>query len=234
MTPAEISPLASDDRSDPGGTARARLAVAGIRARPVTLARERTLIVPGDLGSLLPGGSLLRGSVVTVEGRPGAGVTTLALELAAAVTSVGEWAAAVDIDGTLGGEAAAEVGVALDRFAVVRLPATSRPTSTRWAAVVAALLDGVSLVLAEVPRHARAGDARRLVARARERQAVLVAIGPDTRWPVDATLCLSAEGGAWRGLTLGAGLLSDRSRTVRVEGRGEAARSRTGVLARAG
>ena len=51
--------------------------------------------------------------------------------------------------------------MALDRFAVVR-----RVPPSRWATVVAALLDGVSLVIAEVPRGIGAADARRLVARA--------------------------------------------------------------------
>jgi hypothetical protein len=222
-----------DPGVDPGGDpARARLAAAGSRARPVTLARDRTVAVPGDLGALLPGGALRRGVVVTVEGHPGAGVTTLALDLAAAVTAIGEWAAAVDLDGTLGGEAVAEAGVILERFAVIR-PGARGVTAARWAGVVAALLDGVSLVVAEVPRHVSTGDARRLVARARERETVLVAVESGARWPADAALCLHAAGGAWRGLVPGAGLLSGRSRTVRVEGRGEAARPRTGVLARA-
>ncbi len=61
----------------------------------------------------------------------------------------------------------------LSRFAVVRdVP------GDRWATVVAALLDGVSLVVADVPRGLRAGDARRLVARARERSTVLVMVVP--------------------------------------------------------
>jgi hypothetical protein len=105
-----------------------------------------------------------------------------------------------------------------------------RVPPARWATVVAVLLEGVSLVLAEVPRHVSAADARRLVARARERGAVLVAVG--TRWPADAVLHLHADGGSWHGLVPGAGLLSERSRSVRVEGQGEAARARTGVLAR--
>jgi hypothetical protein len=107
-----------------------------------------------------------------------------------------------------------------------------RVPPARWATVVAVLLEGVSLVLAEVPRHVGAGDARRLVARARERGTVLVAFGE--RWPADAVLQLHATGGSWHGLAPGAGLLSGRSRTVRVEGHGEAARARTTVLADVG
>ena len=209
------------------GEARAHLEAVGHTARPLVLARDRVIPVPGDLGALLPGEALSRGVTVTVDGSPGAGATSLALELAAAATATGEWAAAVDLDGTLGGEAAATAGVVVERFAVV-----PRVLPARWASVVAVLLEGVSLVLAEVPRHVSAGDARRLVARARERGAVLVACG--TRWPADAVLHLHADGGSWHGLAPGAGLLSARSRSVRVEGRGEATRVRTTVLADVG
>jgi hypothetical protein len=231
--PARALPRRDDD-------ARARLREVGRRAQPIVLARDRRLLVPGEVGALLPGGALQRGSTVTVEGGLGAGATSLALELAAAATATGEWAGAVDLDGTLGGEAAAQAGVVLERFAVVRATATTGEPGgllpARWAAVVAALLDGVSLVLAEVPRHANAGDARRLVARARERGAVLVPmlVAPGARWPADAALRLRATGGSWQGLGPGAGLLTGRARAVTVDGGGEVGRTRTAVLARAG
>ncbi len=153
--------------------ARARLRAVAVHARPVTLARERALPVAGSLGELLPGAGLVRGTVVQVDGTPGAGATSVGFALAAAATTAGEWVAAVDLVGTLGVEAAAAAGVALERFPVVRL---SGKSVDRWATVVAALLDGVGLVLTELPRHARPGDARRLVARARERGAVLVVL----------------------------------------------------------
>jgi len=208
--------------------ARARLREVAARGRPVLLARERALPVGGPLADLLPGSSLRRGTVTTVEGAPGAGSTSLAFTLAAAATAAGEWAAAVDLDGTFGAEAAAVAGVALERFAVVR-----HVPPERWATVVAALLDGVTLVLAEVPRYARAADARRLTARARERGAMLVA-GGRARWPGDAALRLVAGGGRWEGLDPGAGLLAERALRVRVDGRGDAARLRDEALARAG
>lgn len=214
-------------RRDP--EARARLGEVARLSRPVTLARERALPVAAPLGALLPAGVLQRGTVVTVEGAGGSGATSLAFALAAAVTAAGEWAAAVDLDGTLGAEAAAAAGVALDRFPVVR-----HVPPDRWATVVAALLDGVTLVLAEVPRSVRIGDARRLVARARERGVVLVALPrPGAHWPADAVLRLTATGGRWQGLGRGAGLLAHRELGVRVEGTGVASRPRAGVLARA-
>jgi hypothetical protein len=186
------------------------------RAQPVVLAGERVLTVPGPLGGLLPGGAVQRGTVVAVDGDLGAGTTSVAFQLAAAATAAGEWAAAVELDASLGGLAAGEAGVALDRFAVVR-----RVPRARWAAVVAALLDGISVVLAEVPAFARVGDARRLQARARERGAVLVAMGP---WPAEAALRLRADGSSWRGLGDGAGALAERDQRVHVESRGAAAR----------
>jgi len=199
------------------GEARARLEAVGRAAQPITLARDRSIPVPGALGGLLPGGVLQRGTTLTVAGPVGTGATSLALELAAAATTTGEWAAALDLHGTLGGEAAAEVGVALERFAVVR-----HVPPARWAAVVAALLEGVTLVLAEVPRHVSAGDARRLVSRARERGSVLVAFERGARWPADSALRLLATGGTWPGLGSGGGLLEAREQLARVEGQGAA------------
>ena len=102
----------------------------------------------------------------------------------------------------------------LDRFAVVR-----RVPPARWATVVAALLDGVSLVMAEVPRGIGAADARRLVARARERDSILVVCAPASRWQAGAALTLRAESSAWVGLD-DAGFLRSRSLHVHVEGRG--------------
>ncbi len=175
----------------------------------MVLAGERVLAVPGPLGALLPGGAVQRGTVVAVDGDPGAGATSVALQLAAAATAAGEWAAAIELDASLGGLAAGEAGVELERFAVVR-----RVPPTRWAAVVAALLDGISVVLAEL-------------ARARERGAVLVAMGP---WPAEAALRLRAGGSVWRGLDAGAGALAERDQRVHVDGRGAAARDHVALV----
>ncbi|HYV60666.1 MAG TPA: hypothetical protein VFA62_11415 [Acidimicrobiia bacterium] len=195
-------------------------------ARPVVLAGERVLAVPGPLGARLPGGGVRRGTVVAVDGDLGAGASGMAFELAAAATAAGEWAAAVELEASLGGLAAHEAGVVLDRFAVVR-----RVPPARWAAVVAALLDGISVVVAEVPAYARTGDTRRLLARARERGAVLVAVGP---WPAEAALRLRAAGSEWCGLGVGEGVLAAGDRRVDVDGRGVAPRERIAALARAG
>jgi hypothetical protein len=176
--------------------------------------------VPGPLGELIPGRGLRRGAVVTVAGPLGAGASSVAFGLAAAVTAIGEWAAVAGLDASLGALAAAEAGVALDRFAVVR-----RVPPDRWAAAVAVLLDGVSLVIAEVPRSVRAADARRLIARAREREVILVPIERAAPWPAEATLRLLAAGGHWADLDEGGVLLTERTVRVTVDGRGAAGRS---------
>ena len=221
--------LAALPPSDRAG-ARARLDEVAQGARPLVMARDRSVALGGPLAELVPDGAVVRGSVLRVTGEPGAGSTTVAFELAAAFTALGEWAAAVDLDGTLGPLAAGEVGVALERFAVVR-----RVPPARWATVVAALLDGVSLVLAEMPRGVALGDARRLVARARERESVLVVAEPrGVVWPAGAAYVLHAAGSVWEGLGRDAGVLAGRRLQVQVEGRGAAARPRAGELARAG
>jgi len=201
---------------------RAGLAEVAQRVRPVVLAGERRLAVPGPLGDLLPGRSLQRGSVVRVDGAAGSGATSLVLALLAAATAAGEWAAVVDGEGGLGGLAAAEAGVALERLAVVR----AVPTAL-FGRVVATLLDGMTVVGATVPRGFRLADARRLEARARERAAVLVAVGP---WPGEAALRLRAEHSSWAGLGQGEGLLGERVLRVAVSGRGAAGRERVADL----
>jgi hypothetical protein len=83
--------------------------------------------------------------------------------------------------------------------------------------VVAALLDGITVVVAAVPPHVRLGDARRLVARARERGAVLVAFGV---WPVEAAVRVHTGPSTWRGLGIGSGLLDARDLDIHVEAKG--------------
>jgi len=179
-------------------------------ARPVSLARERTLPVLPALADLLPEGGLRRGSTVTVSGG-----NSLALALLAGPSQAGSWCAAVGLP-SLGLVAAAEVGVALDRF-----PLVARP-GDEWPAVVAALVDAVDVVLLQLPRHVRSGDTRRLVAKARDRGAVLITTGGQFQ----ADVRLSVASCAWEGLGKGHGRLRARRVDVVATGRGAAARER--------
>ena len=181
------------------------------RVRPVALPGEECLPVPAPLQSLLPHGALRRGSTVTVHGS-----TALALALVAAASQEGSWCAAVGMP-ALGLVAAAEVGVALERVALVPEP------GGQWATVAAALLDAVDVVLVAAPGRVRPGDARRLAARARDRGAVLV---PVTAWPEAADVRLGVASSTWEGLGEGHGRLRARRMEVVAQGRGAAARER--------
>lgn len=169
--------------------------------------RERGLPVHDALAGLFPSGGLRRGTTVGVRGS-----MSLLLALLAAPTANGSWAAVVGMP-DLGVAAAAELGVAVDRLALVQHPGIEP------AGVVAALLDGMDLVAVARGRLTDA-HARRLSARARHRGAVLLAVGP---WP-GVDLELRAGQSDWHGLGGGAGYLTHRDLQVHTRGRGTAAR----------
>ena len=189
--------------------------------QPVAMAGERLLPVLPALEPLLPSGGLRRGSVVAVTGS-----TSLALALVAAASADGSWAAAVGMP-DLGPVAAAELGVVLERFALVPAPAAGGGPGG-WAGVVAALLDALDVVVVRPGRHVRPGDARRLVARARERGSVLVAAGGGG-WEA-ADVRLTVDRAEWHGLGEGCGRLRARRVEVDAGGRGPAARPRRVAL----
>lgn len=198
--------------------ALATLGVAAARGRPVATADTRLMGVPGALAGLFPDGGVRRGSTITV-GAAGGG-PSLALALAAEVTGSGGWAAAVGIP-SLGLVAAAELGVALDRLALIPYP------GEQWPTVAAALVDGVDLLVLGPGLRARSADARRLMARARERGAVMVRIdGAGVAWPESPDLRLQVLGSAWEGLGQGCGRLRGRRVEVSLTGRRAAARER--------
>jgi hypothetical protein len=196
--------------------ARARLVLVAERTRPVVLARTRTIPVLSPLAGLLPDGGLPRGITVAVGG-PGA--TSVALALAAAPTATGSWVALVGLPGA-GLAAAAELGVALERVAVI-----DAPEPNQWAPVVAALLGAFDLVLVGPGHRVPAGAVRRLAARARERGSVLMPVaGPAGRftagaWPEAPELRLGAVASRWDGLHRGHGHLRARRLTLEATGR---------------
>jgi hypothetical protein len=183
------------------------------------MAGERVLPVLPALTPLLPAGGLRRGSVVTVGGS-----TSLALALLAAASAQGSWCAAVGCP-ALGLAAAAELGIALERFPQVPSPGPGSGPGG-WAWVVATLLDAFDVVLARPPA-VRAADARRIVARVRERGAVLVIAGA---WAEPAEVRLTLASAAWEGVGQGHGRLRGRRVEVVVGGRGAAARERRVAL----
>ena len=190
------------------------------RVCPVTLRREQRLPVLSAFEDLLPGAGLRRGATVSIGSTAGVGgATSLALALVAEASRAGSWVAAVGIP-SLGLVAADELGVALERLVLV-----TAPERDAWGGVVAALVDGFDLVILHAGRAGvRPGDARRLVARARERGTVLLQLG--AVWPEGADLQLEVTHARWEGLDDGHGHLRARKVRVTRSGRGEAAEPR--------
>src|SRR4051812_8363885 len=190
---------------------RARLA-----APPAGAPAPRTVLpVAAPLDALFPDGGLRRGSVVAVEGS-----IWLALAVAAAASAAGSWCGVVGVP-NLGAAAAADAGIDLTRLVLVPSP------GSQWSTAVASLLDGFDVVLARPAREVRAGEARRLAARARERRSAIVAVGD---WPDAVDLRLRVTGTEWTGLHSGYGRIASRVCRVAAQGRGSAARER-GVVA---
>ncbi|MEU4780617.1 hypothetical protein [Micromonospora sp. NPDC023633] len=177
---------------------------------------HRLLPVAPELTGLLPNRGLRRGSTIAVAtGQPPrrSGGTSLVLALLAEASRAGSWCAVVGVP-TFGAGAAAELGIALDRLALVPHP------GPEWATVIAALIDGVDVVVTAVPTAVSASVANRLAARARQRGSVLVPYG---QWD-GADVTLQVVRGAWEGLGQGRGRLRRREVTVSARGRGAAAR----------
>lgn len=164
------------------------------------------------LVGVLPGG-LRRGSTVAVRGS-----ISLLLAALGAASADGAWCALVGFP-TISAEAATEYGLDLRRLAIVPAPGAS------WTTVVGALIDAVDVVAARPPRLVP-GDVRRLAARARTHETVLMPYGD---WP-GADVRLRAESGQWAGIGAGTGRLRARRLDVHAEGRGAAGRPRHASL----
>ncbi len=185
---------------------------------PLTLAQDRCLPVLPALEELVPGG-LQRGTTVAVGG---SGATALIHAVVAGPTQAGSWAAWVGVDG-LGWAAASELGVALERVAVVQVD------ERRMTAALAALVDAFDLVVVGPEHRPDRTEVRRLQSRARERGAVLVVrsrplvqggdrrAGRAVEWGPDVQLeCGDLR---WSGPGQGSGHLQARRLTVSVRGR---------------
>ena len=180
---------------------------------------DRALPTPTALRPLLPGGALRKGSSYTVHGSQ-----QLALALLAAASAAGSWCGVVGIP-TFGAEAAAELGIALDRCVLIPDPGTDA------LGLAGALSEVLTVVLLRTPAQPGPGDAERISARLREHGSALVVAG---EWPHPEST-LSVVGSRWSGLGRGEGTLMDRELTVESQDRRGVHRHlvhfRNGVLA---
>lgn len=188
------------------------------RIRRMQRNRLDTRAIPTEdaLADLLPGGALEAGGAYVVDGS-----TTLALGMLLGPSRAGAWCAVVGMP-DLGVEAAAGLGIDLDRLVLVPHP------GQQWLGVVSALVDVVSVVLVRPPRRdGRAtvspAAAEKLASRLRQREAVLVSVGD---WP-RADAALRVTGSAWAGLGAGFGRLTGRQVTVASSARAWEGRARS-------
>ncbi|UYM05878.1 hypothetical protein [Solicola gregarius] len=149
------------------------------------------------------------GSAYAVDGS-----TALAMALMAGASASGSWCGVVGVP-EFGAEAAAAIGVALDRTVLVPEPVE------HWIAVTAALVDVLPVVVLRAPDRVREADAARLSARLRQRGSTLVALGA---WP-RCEARLSIVDSRWEGIADGRGHLSGRRVTIEIAPR--SGRSRT-------
>lgn len=191
------------------------------RARPA-------LPVPPGLTPLFPDG-LRRGSTITVTSS-----VSLLLLLLSQASRHGAWISLVGLP-AISADAAAEAGIDLSRLAVISAPEPAGWTGASWTTAVGALLDAVDVVVARpgctstgtVTRSPVSdGEARRLTARTRSKDAVLVLFGQQAQsWPA-VEVTLSAEHGDWTGIGDGYGRLTRRRLLVSATGKGRSARPR--------
>jgi hypothetical protein len=173
---------------------------------------EHVIEVLPAMATLLPEGGLRAGSTYGIDGS-----TALTAALLAGPSSDGLWCGVVGMPG-FAAEAAAALGCDLDHLVVVPWPGRD------WINIVATLIDAMTVVVVRPLGHVSDGEAARLGARLRQRDAVLIACGP---WPRTETR-LSVLSSAWQGLGTGHGHLTSRRVTIGVAGRGSRRQRRPG------
>ena len=187
------------------------------RLAPVNLANQDLLPVPEAVTSLFPAGGLQRGWSGGFEG-PGGWSLALAM-LGEAVGGQG-WTACIGLE-ELGLVAGGELGLQLDRVIMVETPGPDH-----LSAVIAALVEVVDVVCVGPTPAVGMRDARRLMARAREQDAVLFHFDGGRSWPQALDVTLRVEPGPWTGIGTGFGYLQSRSASVAATGRRSMAKPR--------
>lgn len=203
------------------------LAQLGERVAPITLARGRTLPVVESLHSIFPDQGLVRGRVLSCRG---AGASSVAFSVASAALAGGAWMAIVDVD-TFGADAAAELGVPLERVVRVdsapKAPSAPSPVLSperqvaEWVDVMGAAVDGFDIVVTRVPASLRTdrrpAAVRKLGSRVQQRGAVVLVLGDAGALGSDITL--TTQRTVWGGLGQGSGHLRRRQIDIEAAGR---------------
>ncbi|GAA2753366.1 hypothetical protein [Amnibacterium kyonggiense] len=182
--------------------------VASLQARIAAMQSRslgtRSLPTAAAVAPLLPGRALRSGVAYAAPGS-----LALAMLLLAGPSAAGAWCGVVGIP-EFGAEAAAELGVVLDRLVLVPDP------GEHWLAVTAQLTEVLPIVLVRPPaKGASPAETARLASRLRQRDATLLVAGP---WS-GAEATLETTGGTWTGIGAGWGYLAGRELDVAVTAR---------------
>ncbi len=188
------------------------------KIKPVTLSKDRLLEVPEVLRPLMPWGGIQRGTTVAFAG---VGGWSLAMAVMAEALGSEGWLAVVGVP-SFNLSAASEFGVRLDRVLVVQDPGPGR-----WGTVVATLLESVDMVAVAPGLRVGDRDRRRLTARAREQESVLVHLDGGRTWPSTTDVTFEVHASSWEGIGVGHGHLTKRRAVVGVKGRRTGAASAT-------
>lgn len=182
---------------------------------------HETLAAPQVTSGAGPGTWLQPGKITELVGDPGTGLTRLGLRLLAVHSRVAP-VVALDTRGWISPEAAWETGVLAENLVVVRCD-----DHVLWPRVMAALLEGVQAVYAEVPARIRDQDLRRLAALARARRAAVAMRSMGRGLPGGVShLRLRAIGLTWEGADRGHGSLGRRRLVLEATGKGVAGMGR--------
>ncbi|MGO3147459.1 MAG: hypothetical protein ACTIJ6_07250 [Leucobacter sp.] len=164
---------------------------------------ERALPTAPGLAPLLPGGALKPGATYAVRGS-----WQLALAFLSEASQGGAWCGVLGCP-PFGAEAAAALGVALDRCVLVPSP------GNHALSLAGTLSETLGIVVAHFGSNVAPAQSERLSARLREHGSTLVVVGDWARSESRLTVVHSR----WSGLGTGYGALNNREFTVQSEDR---------------
>ncbi|MFC5338577.1 hypothetical protein [Leucobacter denitrificans] len=164
---------------------------------------ERALPTTPGLSPLLPGGALQMGATYAVRGS-----WQLALAFLAEASRGGAWCGVLGCP-YFGAEAAAALGIALDRCVLIPTP------GPHALSLVGTLSETLTVVVAHFDTRVSPAQAERVSARLREHGSALVIVGD---W-VRSESRLTVMNSRWSGLGSGYGAISSRQLTVQSEDR---------------
>lgn len=181
-----------------------------IREMQSTTLQSKALATHPMFSGLLPDGMMRAGAAYSVYGS-----LSLAMNMLAAPSGAGAWCGVVGVP-EFGAQAAMAHGIDLSRLVLVP------DAGDQWLAVTAALVDVLTVVVLRPMRRVSEGDANRLAARLRKREAALITLGD---WP-GSEAKLTMRGSRWSGIGDGHGMITGRRAEVVVESRGRPLRSK--------